>query len=215
MVLALSDVVRYLLFPLAVLLTGAAVTGLLIPELTRRRDDYRKALEVKTGLVSEISQTVMDFMIAMQFAVVGAVSQEQKEYDEAYKTWEVRSAVLGTNLEAFFAHSQVPDDWETLEGHLRRLYGLTGIGDWVEREEQADAFLAEYGLRRSQSTADDRNHEAAWRNTWKRLSDAILERKATLILDVLGARVNGVEAPPLVERLASRTRAQSHDSDRG
>jgi hypothetical protein len=214
MLIALSDFVRYLLFPLGVLLTGAVVTGVLIPELTRRRDDYRKALEIRTGLISEISETVMNFIIAMRFAVHRAVSQEQKEYDDAYKTWEVASAVLGTKLEAFFAGSRIPHEWEQLEDYLRRLYSLTETCDQGDRDKKAHALLAELGLLPSQAAADGRDQKTAWRDTWDSAERAILDRKASLILDVLDPRVDAPK-PPLLGRQTSLTRGLTHDGDRG
>jgi hypothetical protein len=195
MVLAVDDGVRYLLFPLLVLLTGAAVTSLLVPwlasrrddrrnELARRRDDHRKALEVKTGLVSEISQTVMDFIMAIQFDVGGEVSQEQKADDEAYKTWEVRSAVLGTKLEAYFPR-KISDDWEALEDELREVYRVTRIHDSIEREREAIALLAKFPPP-PQPTGDDPDvREASRSNTWKPLKAAVLRHKTSLIKDVL------------------------------
>src|SRR5688572_17978837 len=109
--LAASDAVRYFVFPVAVLLSGVLVTGLLIPELTKRRDNRRRAAEIKTQLVSDMSETVMEFMMAVQFAVLGAVSQDQKEYDDAYKSWEKKRSVIGTKLEVYFPQIELGSAW--------------------------------------------------------------------------------------------------------
>lgn len=53
-----ADLVGDLLFPVVVLITGAFLTGLLIPAWTRHRDEHRKALEVKTELVTDMSEAV-------------------------------------------------------------------------------------------------------------------------------------------------------------
>jgi hypothetical protein len=90
MTLAVGDFVRYFVFPLGVLLLGVLVTGILLPELTTRRDNRRKALEIKTELVSAMSEAVMDFMMAMQFIVLGSVTFTPDDYANAYRTWENR-----------------------------------------------------------------------------------------------------------------------------
>jgi hypothetical protein len=126
MVFAVSDVVSDLVFPLVVLVVGALVTGLLIPMLARRRDRHLKALDVKTALVSDISETVLKFVMAIQFAVLE--SQLPKNYAEAYRTWEVETGVLHTKLEAYFPGKGIVQDWESLEAHLRTAYGLSENG---------------------------------------------------------------------------------------
>jgi hypothetical protein len=117
-VIALSDAVRLLVFPLIILIAGAAVSGLLVPALTRRRDDHRKALEVKTALVGEMSQVVMEFMMAIQFAVRYA-AEDQEAFDDAFSTWEVRSAVIATELEAYYPTTSIGADWSAFASALR------------------------------------------------------------------------------------------------
>ena len=125
MVLALSDVVRYLVFPLAVLIAGALVTSFLIPRLAERRARHQKALEVQTDLVREISDTVLKFVMAMEFAVLGHTSQDRNTYDDAYRTWEVKTGVLHAMLEAYFPGTDLVRDWESLEAHLRAAHVIT------------------------------------------------------------------------------------------
>src|SRR5262245_22494393 len=52
---------------LAVLLT-AALSGYVVPRITRRWQDHQKELEIKTSLVEAISDEVLQFILAMQFA---------------------------------------------------------------------------------------------------------------------------------------------------
>jgi hypothetical protein len=145
-VLALSDVVRLLVFPLVVLLAGAAVSGVLIPALTRRRDDHRKAVEIKTDLVSEMSEAVTEFMTTIQFAVLRAPGQDQKAYDEAFRTWEVRSAVIGTKLEAYFPATPIGSDWGSFAERVTQFYATTGFQDRDDRRRRVEELLAHYGV---------------------------------------------------------------------
>jgi hypothetical protein len=84
--------IELLRHPLTVLLVGALISGLLIPAFTRRWQNHQKALEIKTELVSELSKSIMGIIMAIQFVRVGAKSQKQADFDQAYREWEIESA---------------------------------------------------------------------------------------------------------------------------
>jgi hypothetical protein len=67
-VLAASETANNLLFPLIILLVGAGVSGFLVPRIVSQREERRKAIELKTSFVAEISEAVMGFLMAIQFA---------------------------------------------------------------------------------------------------------------------------------------------------
>jgi len=192
MTLASSDVVRYFVFPVAVLLSGVLVTGLLVPELTKRRDNRRKALEIKTSLVSDMSETVMEFVMAVQFAVLGAVGQDQTEYDNAYKIWEKKRSVIGTKLEAYFPLTDLGPAWSAFAHRVTIFYALTGIDDPAVRRAQRGDLLNSYGLtwpeRQVQSDSDE-----SWKEAWGFLRESILDEKKQLVRRVLYERATAVE----------------------
>ena len=189
MLLGVSEVVRLLVFPLVVLLAGAVISGWLIPRLTRKRDDYRKALEVKTDLVSDMSEVLTEFIISIQFAVLGGPGQDQKAYDEAFRNWEVRSAVIGTKLEAYFPGTAIGEQWTDFSDRVTRFYATTGIDDADRRRAEVDKLLGHYGLaggdevtravsRSARPSLDDQL-------AWGTLKDAIQSEKSALIRTVL------------------------------
>jgi hypothetical protein len=191
--LATSDVVRYFVFPVAVLLSGIVVTGLLIPELTKRRDNRRKALEIKTQLVSDMSEAVMAFVMAIQFSVLGAVGQDQKEYDDAYKQWEKERSVIGTKLEAYFPKTDIGSAWSEFAHRVTNFYALTGIPEPEVRRSQTTVLLKTYGLNwpEQQARSDDENEN--WKVAWGLVREAILEEKKQLIQRALHERATAVE----------------------
>src|SRR5688572_11993187 len=97
--------------PLTALLVGAALTGLIVPRITRQWQLRQKRLEVKTALVAELSELVMRFLMAIQFVHVRAASFSQESFDDAYREWEVRSAVFGTKLQAYLPTHDLPAEW--------------------------------------------------------------------------------------------------------
>jgi hypothetical protein len=204
-ILAVSDYVRYLVFPVVVLLAGAVVTGLLIPELTRRRDNQRKALEIKTELVGDISEAVMRFMVTIQFAVLGAVSQTQKEYDDAYKAWETKRAVLGTMLEAYFPKTGIADEWDNFEDNVSRFYALSGVSEVGEQRRLATEFLKEYGLTWPQHHGNDTSRtQSEWIDAWQQLRHAVFRQKRLILERVLHSRIDTLEEASVLGRITGR-----------
>jgi hypothetical protein len=131
-VLATSDFVRYFIFPFVLLL----VAGIAVPWLADRRDRKQKDREVQTELVSHISDTVLKFVIAIEFAVLSPSASgvdrgggsrrpapgDQDRHVEAYRTWAIETGVLHTKLEAYFPDACVAAHWRALEELLKEAY---------------------------------------------------------------------------------------------
>ena len=74
-----------MLQPFLLLITTAPISHYLIPKITRRWQDHQKELELKSGFVSEISESVLGIVLAVQCAESSAASQTQEQYDTAYR----------------------------------------------------------------------------------------------------------------------------------
>lgn len=113
--------------PLVVLAAGAVLTGLLIPLITRRWQDQRKALEIKTDLIERVSCAVSDIFTATQFASVGAASQSQEKFDEAYRTWCQQRVVLTSLIRAYFDSEDLHRAWLRCRACTTAYYVQSGI----------------------------------------------------------------------------------------
>jgi len=185
---------------------GAFVSGVFIPRFTTRRDERRKALEIKTELVSDMSEVVMSFVMAVRFAVLGAVSQTEKEYEDSYKAWERDRAVLGTKLEAYFPGTDERDigsNWDEFAEGVKVVHEVARIQDLDVRRQKAIELLWTHEL-------DPGNDQTEFEKAWSVLeTQTIFDRKRELITTVMGAplRVDRFQEPPLrarVVRLGSR-----------
>lgn len=123
----MGELGRVLGHPLTLLLAGAALSGVLVPMVARGWQDQRKALEVKAGLVERISRAVMDLATAVQFALVGASSQTQEQYDAAFRTWQLEKAVLTSLLTAYFRDGEVLRAWTRCRAWDTAYYVQTAI----------------------------------------------------------------------------------------
>lgn len=171
--------VELLKHPLTVLLVGALISGLLIPAFTQRWQNHRKALEIKTELVSDLSKSIMGIVMATQFAHVGAKSQEQADFDQAYRDWEIESAVIGTKLQAYFPNTTIPTQWKAFSALVTDFYALEGIAGG-ERFRCAADLAGRLGVASSYQGDQD----------WLALRNGILERKSALIQQVLKTAID-------------------------
>jgi len=123
--------------PLALLVVGAVLSGLLVPQLTQRWQDQRKALEIKAELVERVSRAVSDIFTATQFAQVGAKSQSQADFDAVYRTWQRDKAILTALLGAHFRNTRVDDSWRRVRALASAYYAQSGILDRQGHPDQA------------------------------------------------------------------------------
>ncbi len=107
--------------------------------------------------------------------------KHQQEFDDAYRTWEVRSAVLGTKLEAYFAGTTIPADWIRFSEVITRFYALEGIGEQQQQHQMSalrDQLLPL--LPRDQQLDEG----------WSGIREGILAKKSDIIRHVLTLRIS-------------------------
>ncbi len=177
----------FLAHPLILLLFGALFSGLLIPALTRRWHAGQKALEIKTGLVGELSETIMEMIMSIQFVHLRSVEGlGQQEFDQAYQAWEVRSAVIGAKLRAYFPGTTIPDEWSTFSEIVTVFYAMEGVN-----EDKKPEMASTIGKKLSEMPAGSQHQEG---EDWGSLKERILEEKARLIQRVLGSKISVLKA---------------------
>lgn len=172
---------EFLKHPLTILLVGALISGLLIPAITRRWQNHQKALEIKMQLVSELSKTIMEIIMAIQFAHLGAKSQMQADFDKAYREWEVQSAVIGTKLQAYYPNTKIPDEWTVFSELVTEFYALEGV-DQNRKPEIESAIRDKLGMLFGTEFQNQQD--------WSELKNGILTIKSMLIQKVLKARIS-------------------------
>lgn len=85
-----TELYEILCHPLLLLFVTAFISQYLIPHITRRWQDHQKEIELKIGFVSEISESVLNIVIATQFAELKAKSQSQGDFDRGFRDWEIQ-----------------------------------------------------------------------------------------------------------------------------
>jgi hypothetical protein len=84
---------------------AALLGSWLLPQITRKWQDHQKALEIKTGLVSEMSESVSNAVATSRFIAAGLVARsssdpraEQRAWNDGYRERTTSSASVGAKL---------------------------------------------------------------------------------------------------------------------
>jgi hypothetical protein len=177
---------EFLKHPLLLLLVGFALTGITVPVITWWWQIRQKELEIKIGLVSEVSESVMMIVMAVQRVHVtrqrypkspDALSASQKEMDNRYVEWEVQSSVIGTKLEAYLPHTSIPKEWTELRD--------VAVNDFYALEGKDKNSAQTYALDLSHKLSALLGKEVA--SDWVKLRGAILEMKSAIIAKILAS----------------------------
>ena len=155
-------------------LLTAGLAVVLVNQLSRRWQNRQKVLEIRTELVSDVSEAIMEVVMAVQFAHMGAGSQE--DLDDAYRKWEIRSAVIGTRLQAYFGLTALPEDWTRFSSVLTLFYALEGVSADRKESEQEHAQRKLNALLPSEDRVE---------STWSGIRRGLLLQKSAMILKIL------------------------------
>jgi hypothetical protein len=183
---------------LAVLLT-AVLSGYVVPRITRSWQDHQKELEMKTSLVEEVSDAVLQFIIAMQFAERKVSTQEA--FDEAYRRWEVKRAVLIGKLRVYFRDPTIAQEFESFSDAVSDFYALTGIYHPEYRARQIEKLKSYFGnaatnWERLSDQEERRDDFFNWFFAWWDLRQQVLLRKDMIIRKLLAAPIDFLRSIP-------------------
>jgi hypothetical protein len=183
--------------PIIVVLLTTVMSGYLIPKITANWQDHQKALEIKTSLVEAINDEILQILLAMQLSQRGAL--QQKDFDEAYRRWEVKRAVLAGKLRAYFREQDIALEFERLSEAVTDLYVLGGVSDAEYRSKQIEKLRGYFGNEATDWTklADldlRRTNFFDWFFAWWDLRQASLVRKDAVIQHLLSTPVVFLES---------------------
>jgi hypothetical protein len=191
--------------PLLVTVVAALLGSWLLPQVTRKWQDHQKALEIKTGLVSEMSESVSSAVATSRFIAAGLVAKsssdpraEQREWNDSYRQWTTASASVGARLRAYFG-AGIGSEWQTFTYALTDFVLLSAKpGPGSGREEQvAEIFrykgkLKDVTLTREQWILLSRTREGPrFQSAYAELARGLLARRDELVQHVLDSGVSG------------------------
>ena len=110
---------------LFLLIAGAIISSLLIPWFFQIWQNQQTELEIKTNLISKISESVITLVMTTQSVLIQNNNQHITSSDqliqlfdnlnEKYRKWEIESATINSQLRAYFPNSDVSNLWGSLK----------------------------------------------------------------------------------------------------
>lgn len=129
-----EDSKNILSHPLFLLFVGAIISGIFIPWFARRWQYKQKELELKTEIVSDITESMMKTIMTVSLfktlpdQEVESMSDKnpQEELYKIYKDWEVRGCMIGTKLHSYFPEKKKGKNlrakWDEFQKKLSKFY---------------------------------------------------------------------------------------------
>ena len=191
--------------PLLVTVVAALLGSLLLPEITRKWQDHQKALEIQTGLVSDMSTAVSGAVANSRFIAAGLVARsssapgaEQQAWNGVYRDWTTSSASIGAKLRAYFGPA-VSADWQQFGYVVTDFVALSAQERANRGREQQVEEIYRYRNRLkgvSLTPAQWRllagsRDGAPFQDTYAAVSRGLLARQDELVQEVLDSKVSG------------------------
>lgn len=193
------ELARWLANPLVVTVVAAFLGSYLIPQITRNWQDHQKALEIKTGLVSQMSESVSGAVATGRFIAADLVppASQQRAWNDGYRDWTTASASIGAELRAYVGR-QIGSDWRSFADVVTNFFLLSADTESRSRRLQVGAIMTDRELRRHvhltrEGWAALRTPKSNpdFRLVYPELARGILEREAELVQRVLDSDVSG------------------------
>jgi hypothetical protein len=123
--------------PLLAVVVGGAISAVLAPYITEHLQNYQKELEVKTDLVSRISEATAAIATSAQLFGIKYTNYtvQQQDANDAYQKWEISSAAIGSQLRAYFPDTQLDQDWGNYSEIMADFFSLSLTNDACHRLE--------------------------------------------------------------------------------
>lgn len=179
----------------------ALLVNLLIPQFTRKWQDHQKALEIKTGLVSDMGESISNAIMSGRFIAAGLVRRsssdpraDQLAFNDGYRAWTTSNASIGAKIQAYFGND-LGSQWRSFANVVTDYFQLSatpGSG----RSGQVQEILT-YPDLPTLSAAERRalvksNSSETFQNAYGQLGRALLFRGDELVQDVLDSGVSGL-----------------------
>ena len=176
---------------------GALLTGLLIPYFFSQWQAYQEELEIKTSLVKQISESVVDSLASLQLLegwTRGEVSlgNPDKDLITEFLNWQKSSANIRSELVAYFPENLVELEWNKLNHAIFDFFVLYQHNDTSKREGIIKNIYGNLSINLDNSTLNQlkaRNITKEYRDTWNSLKDTMFEKSNSITDTIINSPI--------------------------
>lgn len=191
----------WLASPLVVTVVAALLGSWLIPQLTREWQNHQESLEIKTGLVTQMSESVSGAVATARFVAADLIepAAQQGDWNRGYREWTTTSAAIAAKLRAYVGE-RVAGEWRSFADVVTNylLLSADAGGDRRSRREQVQRIRADRELPRHvrifpagwtalQGAKATRNFQLVYAE----LARGLLARRDELVERVLDSDISG------------------------
>jgi hypothetical protein len=148
----LAQAAGWLANPLLVTVVAAALSGLLIPYISEgwhAREDHQKALEIKTGLVTQMTESSSRTIATARSlaAHLEPAKATQTVWNKAYGDWAIESSSIGARVQAYVS-PEIGDGWRSFGYSLTDFLSLaltsTSASNRPAQIDELESLLPRY-----------------------------------------------------------------------
>jgi hypothetical protein len=167
----LSKLYKGLSAPLLITVVGALLAGYLIPRITSQVEDHRKAREIQTSLVQDMSEAVAPVVATGKLLATRTVQKAGEKtttavFNDALLEWETKRASISARLLSYFDSApsggqNLPEAWGEYSDRVEDLYYLstTGYDDRCVAATAVKEYLTDEDLNCQEFRGDDSERE--------------------------------------------------------
>jgi hypothetical protein len=191
---------RWLSAPLLIAVVGATLINLVIPKITSKSENHRRALEVKTSMVREMSSTTSGALTTARLVGTDVFVKEgiraQTRFNQGFQNWQAKRGEIAAELAAYFP-KRIGDSWQHYGNIVERVYFLSGSGlenRPAVRDELRGMLRGRCGEGVNWETLLDNEGGARSRtfhDSYRAVNDCVLQMSHDLVGEVLEEQPSG------------------------
>jgi hypothetical protein len=189
--------------PLLVLLIGALITGILVPEFTHRWQAAETAQNTKTRVITDVSDAASTAMTQLEIdmnpvlnsgvAAMGGRLNSSHAIAGSYNNWTMKSTSVSSELIAYLPGNNIPDQWGSVASLIKNFFLLTYATDGGMRQAYISHIKGYFDFHKINIGVDwsalqpDTPWTDQYRANWSRLEHQIMNVKDRLIASIMDA----------------------------
>lgn len=185
----ITDVSNFFSHPFVLLVSGATITSYLIPKITNRWQDYRKKIDIKVDLVSQISEIVALVRI-IAFSTLEEKKTLKSIFEPESKAWLIKIEVIFARLKVYFNNNSIPDDWDHFKRELMEFWStsLALADDEIKKIDTSN--LRQFFPRANETDLKSIENKLNYQSALSHLEGMIMTDGERIIDKVLRAKID-------------------------
>ncbi len=112
--------------PFILLILGAIISSIVIPQYTNQWQNYQKEIELKTNLANDINKAISEVTTSAQL-VNNPAYVNITNLGSTYKNWEISKTITTSEIATYFTDNHLIQNWNNLSSVVSRFIGIAAM----------------------------------------------------------------------------------------